>query len=158
MGSFLPVGGGPPWSSLSGPARTETACGLKKNKHDSPFPAESCDHSARSWLFAAMPDGVQQGPEGPSLKAQGLAVCVCVWGGVLQHRHSFPRSLPLPGLALVLSVNLISAHLFLPFELLLLNYYRARDPPARCQVSTVCQGQVNSSVISRASLPHPVSQ
>lgn len=57
----------------------ETVCGLKKTEHDLPVPAESRDHSDRSWLFGAVPGGEQRGPEGPGLRARGLAVSgVCL--------------------------------------------------------------------------------
>lgn len=87
----FPWDGEPPWSSLRGQADAETVCGLKKNKHDLPFSAESHDHSDRSRPCAAVLGSVPQWPEGPSLKAQGLAVSRGV-----SHSIAVPPLVPCP--------------------------------------------------------------
>lgn len=66
----------------------------------------------------------RRGPKVPASKHRALPC-----HGVCLTASPFLLSFPAPCLALVLSVNLISANLFLPFELLLLNYCRVRDAP-----------------------------
>lgn len=68
---------------------------------------------------------VEQPPGGPGLRSRGFLKChECV----LYNFHFFPCSLSLTCLSLFLPVNLISANLSLPSELLLLNYCGVRNP------------------------------
>lgn len=97
-----------------------TVCFLKQNKHNLPFPAEPDYQFERLWLCSVV---WNNGLEAPAPKPGALWGWVCMIAFL-----SFLSFPPLTCLSLVLSVNLFSAKLFLPTELLLLSYCGGTKP------------------------------